>query len=271
MDDPKLIALDIDGTLVNWVEGRGQFQEQVAPPVREAIQNAHESGAHIVLASGRSAEAMAPVARLLGLPRNGERSWIVASNGSVICQDPPLEVVHEETFDARDVVRAVLEYHPEACVAVEERGLGYRVNRQFPTGELSGEMIETSLEEMVADPVSRVIIRDPNATAEEFISMGATLGLHGSEYVVGWTAWLDLSPIGVSKASGLDHVCGQLGLTANDVLAIGDGRNDITMLQWAGRGVAMGQAVDDVKLAADHITGSVMDDGVATELQRWFS
>lgn len=268
--NPQLVALDIDGTLVNWVEGRGQFQEHVAAPVREAVRAAHQAGAHIVLASGRSAEAMAPVARLLGLPRNGDRSWIVASNGSVICQDPPLEVVHEETFDASAAVHAVLEHHPDACVAVEERGLGYRVNRHFPAGELSGEMIETTIEEMVGEPVSRVIIRDPNATVDEFIALGAKLGLHGSEYVVGWTAWLDLSPIGISKASGLDFVCRQLGLTANDVLAIGDGRNDITMLQWSGRGVAMGQVVDDVKLAADHITDSVMDDGVATELRRWF-
>ena len=168
--NPQLIALDIDGTLVNWVEGRGQFQENIATPVREAVQAAHQAGAHIVLASGRSAEAMAPIARLLGLPRNGDRSWIVASNGSVICQDPPLEVVHEETFDASAAVHAVLEHHPDACVAVEERGLGYRVNRHFPTGELSGEMIETSVEEMVGDPVSRVIIRDPNATVDEFIA-----------------------------------------------------------------------------------------------------
>ena len=60
---------------------------------------------------------------------------------------------------------------------------------------------------------------------------------------MGWTAWLDLAPVGVSKASGLDHVAGPLGVAPADVLAIGDGRNDIEMLQWAGRGVAMGQAV----------------------------
>ena len=267
---PKLIALDIDGTLVNWVEGLGQFQETISRPVREAVQAAQAAGAHVVLASGRSAEAMEPIARALGLSRNDDLSWIVASNGSVICQDPPLQVIHEETFDARDVVYAVLSHHPEACVAVEERGLGYRVNRYFPAGELSGEMIVTSLDQMVTDPVSRVIIRDPNATADEFIELGAKLGLHGSEYVVGWTAWLDLSPVGISKASGLDYVCGQLGLNATDVLAIGDGRNDITMLQWAGRGVAMGQSVDDVKLAADHVTDSVVRDGVASELARWF-
>src|SRR6185503_10228946 len=98
----------------------------------------------------------------------------------------------------------------------------------------------------------------------------ARLGLHGTDYVVGWTAWLDLSPVGVSKASGLQIVCDKLGVDAADVLAIGDGRNDIEMLRWAGRGVAMGQSVEDVRAAADDVTASVYDDGVAVELERWF-
>ncbi|MGA8256144.1 MAG: HAD family hydrolase, partial [Nocardioides sp.] len=147
---------------------------------------------------------------------------------------------------------------------------GYRVTRGFPEGELSGEMIVTDVDELVAAPVSRVIIRDPDATADDFVQLTASLGLHGTDYVVGWTAWLDLTPVGVSKASGLDHVCAELGLTAADALAIGDGRNDVEMLRWAGRGVAMGQAVQPVLDAADVVTDSVYDDGAAVELERWF-
>jgi hydroxymethylpyrimidine pyrophosphatase-like HAD family hydrolase len=73
----------------------------------------------------------------------------------------------------------------------------------------------------------------------------------------------------VSKASGLAEVAALLGVAREHVLAIGDGRNDIEMLQWAGRGVAMGQAPDEVKLAADGVTDSVQDDGLAHELLRW--
>ena len=76
--------------------------------------------------------------------------------------------------------------------------------------------------------------------------------------------------MGVSKASGLELVADRLGVDAADVLAIGDGRNDIEMLQWAGRGVAMGQAVEVVQDAADAVTGTVHDEGAATELARWF-
>jgi hydroxymethylpyrimidine pyrophosphatase-like HAD family hydrolase len=181
-----------------------------------------------------------------------------------------MEVVHEETFDARPAVEAVLEHHPNALVAVEERGVGYRVNRHFPDGELSGEMTITEVEEIVAGPVSRVIIRDPEATVDEFVALAAKLGLHGINYVVGWTAWLDLAPVGVSKASGLERVAGELGVGSEHTLAIGDGRNDIEMLRWVRRGVAMGQAIDEVRAAAHDVTESVYDDGVAVELDRWF-
>ncbi len=268
---PRLLALDIDGTLLKWVEGTGQHYEQISPVLYDAVQSAADAGAHVVLASGRSPHGMTKIADLLDLPREGaDRLWVVSYNGAVISRYPPLEVVHEETFDASEAVRQVLEQHPEALVAVEERGVGYRVNRPFPDGELSGEMIETELEEIVGGPVSRVIIRDPTASADDFVAMAAKLGLHGTDYVVGWTAWLDLAPVGVSKASGLEHVADQLGLTSADVLAIGDGRNDIEMLGWAARGVAMGQAVQEVHDAADFTTDAVYDDGAAVELRRWF-
>jgi HAD superfamily hydrolase (TIGR01484 family) len=268
---PRLVALDIDGTLLRWVEGEGQSYEQITPVLYDAVHAAADAGAHIVLASGRSPHGMDKIADLLDLPREGgDRLWAVASNGAVIFRYPPLEVVHEETFDAREAVSLILEQHPEALVAVEERGVGYRVSRPFPDGELSGEMIQTDLEEIVGGPVSRVIIRDPTASAEDFVAMAAGLGLQGTDYVVGWTAWLDLAPVGVSKASGLDLVAGKLGLGPEDTLAIGDGRNDIEMLQWAARGVAMGQAVQEVHEAADASTDSVHDDGAATELRRWF-
>jgi HAD superfamily hydrolase (TIGR01484 family) len=268
---PRLVALDIDGTLLKWLESGTAPREEVAPAVKEAVHRALDAGAHVVLASGRSPHGMTHVADLLDLRgQDGERLWIVASNGAVITRYPPLEVVREETFDAGPAVKAVLERHPNALVAVEERGVGYRVTDHFPEGELSGEMIVTAVDELVAGPVSRVIIRDPAATADEFVALAADLGLHGTNYVVGWTAWLDLAPMGVDKSSGVGYVAEQLGLTAADVLAIGDGRNDIEMLQWAGRGVAMGQAVQPVIDAADDVTATVGEDGAATEISRWF-
>jgi HAD superfamily hydrolase (TIGR01484 family) len=266
---PGLVALDIDGTLLKWIEGAGQTHEQVAPAVHDAVRRAHEAGAHIVLASGRSPHGMTTIADLLDL-EGGEPAWVVASNGAVVFRYPPLEVVHEETFDARPAVEAILREHPGVLVAVEERGVGYRVNRPFPAGELSGDMVITDVADLVAQHVSRVIIRDPDSTAEDFLDLARRLGLHGTDYVVGWTAWLDLAPVGVSKASGLAHVAERLGVDAADVLAIGDGRNDIEMLRWAGRGVAIGGAPEEVKAAADDVTQSIDQGGPAAELRHWF-
>jgi hydroxymethylpyrimidine pyrophosphatase-like HAD family hydrolase len=102
------------------------------------------------------------------------------------------------------------------------------------------------------------------------VQLAEKVGLHGTNYFIGWTAWLDLAPEGVSKASALADVARRLGIAQQDVLAIGDGRNDLEMLRWAGRGVAMGQAPLEVQEAADDVTRTVHDDGVAHELGRWF-
>jgi hydroxymethylpyrimidine pyrophosphatase-like HAD family hydrolase len=268
---PRLVALDIDGTLLKWVEGVGTTYEQISPPVHDAVHRVLDAGVAVVLASGRSPHGMTRIIDQLGLHADGDDPvWVVASNGAVVFRYPPLDVVHEETFDAAPAVSAVLQHHPSALVAVEERGIGYRVNRPFPPGELTGDLTIAPVDDLVAGPVSRVIIRDPDATAEDFVALAERLGLQGTDYVVGWTAWLDLAPVGVNKASGLRLVADALGLGAADVLAIGDGRNDIEMLAWAGRGVAMGQSVEVVREAADAVTGTVHEEGAAAELTRWF-
>jgi HAD superfamily hydrolase (TIGR01484 family) len=268
---PKLVALDIDGTLFANERATGEVRETVTPAVRAAVQRVVDAGAHVVLATGRSTFGITHVWDLLGLPRQGDGQVLsVASNGSVTFSYPPVEVLSTVTFDASDLVRRLMEEVPEAMVAVEEIGVGYRINKPFPPGEITGQMVLQSVEELVAEPVTRVIIRDPNSSEHEFVELAEKLGLQGTNYFIGWTAWLDLAPEGVSKAAGLDSVCGRLGVDQRDVLAIGDGRNDLEMLRWAGRGVAMGQAPLEVQEAADAVTETVENDGAAVELARWF-
>ena len=267
---PRLVALDIDGTLFTNVPSTGVVEEVVRPVVVAAVRAAYDAGAHVVLATGRSTFGIAHVWDQLGLPPDGSSVLSVASNGSVTFRYPPLEVLSAVTFDASEIVGMLLQHVPDAAVAVEEIGVGYRINREFPEGEISGEMRLQSVEELVAEPVTRVIIRDPHSSEEEFLELAEKLGLHGTNYFIGWTAWLDISPEGVSKASALSGICADLGVEQRDVLAIGDGRNDIEMLRWAGRGVAMGQAPLEVQEAADDVTRTALDDGVAFELGRWF-
>jgi Cof subfamily protein (haloacid dehalogenase superfamily) len=267
---PGLVALDIDGTLFGAGHGSSVVDETISAKVRAAVDRVVDAGVPVVLATGRSTFGITQVLDMLELPRDGGRALTVASNGSVTFAYPPVEILTTETFDASEVVRMLLEHVPDALVAVEEIGVGYRVNRHFPDGEITGQMTVQTVDELVAEPVTRVVIRDPDASEEDFVELAEKIGLHGINYFIGWTAWLDLAPTDVSKASGLASVCSRLGVDAAEVLAIGDGRNDIEMLQWAGRGVAMGQATLSVQEAADDVTATVHDDGVAVELSRWF-
>jgi Cof subfamily protein (haloacid dehalogenase superfamily) len=267
---PKLVALDIDGTLYANMPATGAVEEVITPAVYDAVHRAVDAGAHIVLSTGRSTFSITHVWRQLGLPRDGQEMLTVASNGSVIFSYPPVQVLRAVTFDASQIVRMLLEHVPEAMVAVEEIGVGYRINRHFPDGEITGEMKLESVDELVAEPVTRVIIRDPHSSEEEFVALAEKVGLQGTNYFIGWTAWLDLAQDGVYKASALAEVAERLGVAQQDVLAIGDGRNDVAMLEWAGRGVAMGQSPLEVQEAADDVTETVHNDGVALELNRWF-
>jgi Cof subfamily protein (haloacid dehalogenase superfamily) len=267
---PRLVALDIDGTLFANEPSTGLVEETISPAVVEAIRRAYVAGAQVVMATGRSTFGITHVWDQLGLPLNGAKVLSVASNGSVTFSYPPVEVRSTVTFDASAIVRMLMAEVPNAAVAVEEVGVGYRLNRPFPDGEITGEMRLESVEELVAEPVTRVIIRDPHSSEEEFVELAEKLGLSGTNYFIGWTAWLDIAPEGISKASALADVAGELGVDQADVLAIGDGRNDIEMLRWAGRGVAMGQSPLEVQEAADDVTETVANDGVARELSRWF-
>src|SRR5699024_4554840 len=126
--------------------------------------------------------------------------------------------------------------------AVEVLGEGFMVTEPFPLGELTGRQDVVSFEELCRSAASRVTVRAPDLTAGDFHDLVDRTGLHGVSYAVGWTAWLDLSPEGVSKASALEVVRQRLSVARAATLAAGDGRNDIEMLDWAGYGIAMGDA-----------------------------
>lgn len=254
-----LVVLDIDGTIVD-------YDNSISPAHAKAIAHVREQGVPIVLATGRGAWGAVDVAQRLGL----DDGLGVCSNGAVVFTYDPFEMVHAETFDASDAVRRVLERKPDALVCVEEFGGSSRVNRPFPEGELEGEQVVESLESLLAKPATRVVVRAPGSDRDEFADLIESLGISEHNYFVGYTAWLDLAPVGVSKASAMQIVTERMGIDPAKVLAVGDGYNDVEMLSWAGRGVAMGQAADRLKSVADDVTGSVQEDGLAQELLRWW-
>ena len=259
---PWLVALDIDGTLLH-------FGGEVSSAVRSALKAVKDAGHHVVLASGRSLVSMAKVAPGLDLADG----WMVCSNGAVVVRavDPAIEptgwdVVHMSTFDPEPALRRLAAAMPDARFAVEDVGIGFRLTELFPEGELDGHHTVVELDNLWGSEVTRVVVRGEHQSNDEFRAIVAELGLQDVAYAVGWSAWMDIAPFGVTKAAGLERVREALGIPQARTMAIGDGDNDIEMLQWAARGVAMGQASALVKSAASEVTESIDDDGAALAL-----
>ncbi|TQM64816.1 HAD family hydrolase [Humibacillus xanthopallidus] len=251
----RLLALDLDGTTLNHMG-------ELSPAVRDAIAALPEEVA-VVVATGRSIIATTPILEALGL----RKGYFVCSNGALTLElDPSAElgysVIDMVTFDPRPVLEKLRVELPDALIAVEEPGIGFKVSRHFPDGELMGHSREVDWDELVAHPVTRVTLRQPESSAEDFMELVERAGLHEVSYAVGWSAWLDINPEGVSKASALELVRRHLQVEPVHTIACGDQRNDLEMLHWAAWGVAMGNAPDQVKAIADEVTGHVDDDGL---------
>ena len=258
---PMLVALDIDGTLMS-------YDERISDEMRAVVRDLLDAGAHLVLATGRSVHATVPVAHDLGITTG----WAVSSNGSVTMRldtgaELGYEIVDRITFDPEPALRLMHAQLPDALFAVEEVGVGFRMNKLFPAGELSGTLDVVDLEDLWSDHVTRLVVRSPGHTSAEFHELVHRMGLEDVSYAVGWTAWMDIAPKGVTKASALEVVRRRLGVEPSRTVAIGDGSNDLQMIDWAARGVAMGHAPQDVREIADEVTGTIDDDGAVEVLR----
>ena len=263
-DQRWLVALDIDGTLVH-------DDGFLSPEVVREVQRVRELGHEIVVATGRSAANAIPVVRELGI----DAGYVVCSNGAVTVvvdhEDPqgfrPHEVI---TFDPREVLTKLISTLPNAHFAVEDVDGSYRFHKPFPAYALGEQNFETPLEELMSHPVSRVVVLSPEHDVDDFLALISGIGLHSVTYAIGYTAWLDISPEGITKGSALEKLREVHGIPTHQTIAVGDGRNDIAMFEWAAAGgglsFAMGQGPDDVKAAALEVTSSVEDDGVARVL-----
>jgi len=257
--DAHLVALDIDGTTITH---EGELRERV----RLAVRRVADAGHHVVIATGRSVLGTLPILTELGL----DQGYAVCSNGAVtIALDPEhpsgYEVLEAVTFDPGPALELLRGAWPDAVVAVEDLGVGFKVSAPFPD-PLEGVVTVVPWEELLADPVTRVTFRSPTGTSEDFTKLAERIGLHGVNYAVGFSAWLDINPEGVSKGSALELVRRRLGVQPMHTLAVGDQRNDVEMLRWAARGVAMGNAPEEVKAVADEVTEDVYADGLALVL-----
>ncbi|MGG5174756.1 HAD family hydrolase [Pseudarthrobacter sp. J1763] len=261
IEQTKLIALDVDGTLVDH---NGHMSEGVRDAARAVVDAGHQ----VLIATGRSLNATLPIIEKIGL----DRGYAVCCNGGVSLRlDPDLdlgyEIIHKATFDPAPALRALRERLPVAKYALEDADGNFLSTERFQDASFGVEAQAVDFHTMLQATAVRVVVFSSENTSEEFNEAIAEIGLSGVTYSVGWTAWLDIAAAGVTKASALEQLRRHLDIHPRHTIAIGDGRNDIEMLTWAGRGVAMGQAPDEVLAAADEVTASVFDDGAALVLR----
>lgn len=253
-----LVALDVDGTLM-------RTDNSLSPRNAAAVAAAHDAGWRVVLATGKPPWAVTDVVRRLRL----EGPHVVANGSALWRPGQPLELLGR--IGAPDV-HAALAFGAAHGIPRATSGpggvfceAGWRPDAVAAALAEVGEEAPSLVPDAVAaepDPWKVILIlRDGTPHA-------APPGLRTARWVRTHRNFLEALPAGASKGAALRELCGRLGVPQRWVAAFGDGENDLEMLRWAGRGVAMAAAAPGVRAAADVVTAGNDDDGVAAELER---
>lgn len=263
----KIIALDLDGTLTNDAK-------EVTPKTREALLNAQQEGVVIVLASGRPTYGIKPVADCLELNQHG--GYMLSYNGGQIIDCKSGEVIYSK-YLPDDVIPVLYSYarsHGHALLGyvgdeiVTEMPWDEYVKDESRINRMAVRHVDNLLTSLERHPTKLLMTGDPAKmiAAEEELSrlVGGRMDVFRSA-----PFFIELVPQGIDKAQSLLRLLSRLNLTQQDLMAFGDGYNDLSMLKLAGLGVAMANAAPEVRADADWVTLSNEDDGVAHALDRW--
>jgi len=265
----KILILDIDGTLTN-------SQKEITPKTLEALLSIQEQGHTIVLASGRPTHGVKKVSDLLQLEKFG--GYVLCFNGARIVNVKTKEVVYQQCFP-KECIAPLYEYAIE-----HDMGLVTYQDHKVITGTRIDEYMEFEARlnlmelEKVDDFVSYVDF-DINKclfTAKEDVApdyekelaqkYDGLLSIYRSE-----SFFVEAMPLGVDKAASLDRLFDIIGVDRADTVACGDGFNDMSMIEYAGVGVAMANAKDEVKAIADVVTKQTNDeDGLLEVVEKYF-
>lgn len=263
----KLLVLDLDGTLTN-------SKKEITPNTLQTLTEAQEKGIKIVLASGRPTYGVAPLAEKLQLEKY--EGYILSYNGGEIIGWKTKEMMYKNLLD-----HAVLPYLYE-CAKKNQFAIltydGEYVLTETPDDEylikeakLNGMKIKKvdNFLAAVKHPIAKcLIVGDPDRLAilekEMYEHLKDRMGVFRSE-----AYFLELVPKGIDKAQSLAVLLKEINMTKDEMIAIGDGFNDLSMIQFAGLGVAMANAQDIVKESADYITLSNEEDGVAHVVRKF--
>ncbi|WP_349270487.1 haloacid dehalogenase [Mycolicibacterium parafortuitum] len=267
---PLLIATDVDGTLID-------DDENVTARTRSVVRAAVDAGTRFVLATGRPPRWVQPIVDQLGFA-----PMAVCANGAVIYDPATDRIVSARTLSTdqlAELAEIATRVIPGAGLAVERVGQSAHdaATPQFVSSPgyehawLNPDNTEVSIEDLLSAPAVKLLIRKAGARSADMAEVLARhVGLEGDLTYSTNNGLIEVVPLGVSKATGIDEVARPLGIEAADIVTFGDMPNDIPMLGWAGLGVAMGNAHPEAIAAADEVTVTNAEDGVARVLERWW-
>lgn len=267
---PELIATDVDGTLID-------DDEKVSARTRAAVHAAVDAGVQFVLATGRPPRWVSPVVDQLGLA-----PMAVCANGAVVYDSAADRIVSARTLSTdalAELAEVATRVIPGAGLAVERVGRTAHdaATPQFVSSPgyehawLNPDNTEVSIEDLLSAPAVKLLIRKAGARSADMAAVLAEhIGIEGDITYSTNNGLIEIVPLGISKATGVEEVAKPLQIEAAYVVAFGDMPNDVPMLGWAGLGVAMGNAHPDAVAAADEVTATNAEDGVARVLDRWW-
>ncbi len=229
-----------------------------------------ESGAALVLVTGRPPRWMPPIATALG-----HHGLCICANGAVLYDLHTATVVGHSLLEAeaaREVIAAMRRDIPGITFAVERHDSGFAHEPAYrPRWDSADPLQVLAVEELVSTGVVKLLARHEGMAADELLAVAtAAVGAAGTLTHSSHDGLLEISAAGVTKASGLAAYAEDRGIAAAEVVAFGDMPNDLPMLAWAGRSYAVANAHPEVLALADEVVPSNDDDGVAQTLARWF-
>jgi Cof subfamily protein (haloacid dehalogenase superfamily) len=270
MQAPRLVATDVDGTLLDP-------DDRVSPRAAAVIGRLVEAGAGFVLVTGRPPRWIPPVVTQLGVAR-----LAVCANGGVLYDAVADRVLWARTLAPRmlaELADAVTRTLPRCGIAVERVGLGafddaasqFVAEPDYRHAWPSADHGVASRSALLERPAVKMLVRCPDQSSDAMVAALTPVIGNAADLTFSHPRGLvEIAPPRVTKATGLAAVAEQAGVAAADVIAFGDMPNDLEMLTWAGHGVAMGNAHPALLEVADEITASNADDGLALVLERWF-